>query len=180
MATQREDWQEIGTAHLRMVPFATSDGCGGLHAAIYRERDDVGAIAIASPKGARILAHYGHQFPTLFDEQARHIGATANASLPAEAAPTNLLRKVLERGTNSVLMGERLLTLGMTCERALCNAELYEKCAQAYVIATASGYQIRSIPGWVRFIANRRLLRDERQAAVSYRNGARPQSGGSY
>jgi ribulose-5-phosphate 4-epimerase/fuculose-1-phosphate aldolase len=170
-----EDWREISVANLQTVPLSTRDGCGGLHAAIYRERDDVGALVISSPKGARILADCGRQFPTLFDEQARHIGPPADGPLDDTTAPANLLKKVLKGGTNAVLLGKQLLCLGMNCERVLCNTELYEKCAQAYVIATASGYPIRGIPGWVRFIANRRLLRDQRRAAASYREGVRPE-----
>ena len=68
----------------------------------------------------------------------------------------------------------------MTCDRVLFNTELYEKCAQAYVIAKASGNQIGFIPVWVRLIANHRLLRDERHAAECYRNGCIPENMNSY
>jgi hypothetical protein len=68
----------------------------------------------------------------------------------------------------------------MTCDRVLFNTELYEKCAQAYVIVKASGNQIGLIHLWVRLIANHRLLRDERHAAECYRNGSIPESINSY
>jgi hypothetical protein len=68
----------------------------------------------------------------------------------------------------------------MTCERAVFNTELLEKCAQAYVIAKASGTRLRAIPGWVRMIANRRLLHDERNAAARYLNGQLPESTTAY
>jgi ribosomal protein L39E len=64
----------------------------------------------------------------------------------------------------------------MTCERVLFNTELYEKCAQAFLLARASGNRIRRIPLWVRLIANRRLLKDERRAAESYRKGRFPET----
>jgi len=51
-----------------------------------------------------------------------------------------------------------------------------KKCAQAYVIAKASGNQIELIPEWVLLIANYRLLRDERRAAECYRSGCIPDS----
>jgi len=185
IASGCKDWRVIAAADLQTAPFSIAEGWSGLHAeilhaTIYRERADVGAVAISSPKGARLLAHYGGCFPTLFDEQARHIGATAEPLADAATVRADVLRKTLRRGTNAVLLGERLLCLGMTCERVLCNTELYEKCAQAYVIAKASGNRIRVIPGWVRLIANRRLLRDERRAAVSYRNGVIPEGIGGY
>ncbi len=189
IASGCKDWREIGVADLQTAPFSIGEGGSGLHAtilhaaishaAIYRERGDVGAVAISSPKGVRLLAHCGGWFPTLFDEQARHIGAPAEP-LDAATVPTDVVRKTFRRGTNAVLLGEQLLCLGMTCERVLCNVELYEKCAQAYVIAKASGNRIRVIPGWVRLIANRRLLRDERRAAASYRNGVIPEGIGEY
>jgi hypothetical protein len=68
----------------------------------------------------------------------------------------------------------------MTCERVVFNTELYEKCAQAYVIAKASGHRIGFIPIWVRLIANRRLLKDEQRAAASYRNGFIPEGINAY
>jgi ribulose-5-phosphate 4-epimerase/fuculose-1-phosphate aldolase len=180
-----QDWRQIGAADLQTAPFSIGEGCSGLHAAIlhaaiYRERADVGAVAISSPKGVRLLAHCGGRFPTLFDEQARHIGAPAKPLADAATVRADVVRKTIRRGTNAVLLGERLLCLGMTCERVLCNTELHEKCAQAYVIANASGNRIRVIPGWVRLIANRRLLRDERRAAASYRNGVIPEGIGGY
>ncbi|MGB0116488.1 MAG: class II aldolase/adducin family protein [Terriglobales bacterium] len=192
---REKDWREIGVADLHTAPFSISEGGSGphaailpttilhaaiLHAAIYRERADVGAVAISSPKGARLLAHCGGCFPTLFDEQARHLGAPAEPLADAATLQPDVVRNTFRRGTNAVLLGEQLLCLGMTCERVLCNVELYEKCAQAYVIAKASGNRIRVIPGWVRLIANRRLLRDERRAAASYRNGVIPEGIGGY
>jgi len=180
-----KDWRQMGVADLHTAPFSIAEGWSGphaaiLHAAIYRERADVGAVAISSPKGVRLLAHCGGCFQTLFDEQARHIGAPAKPLADAATASAEAVRKALRRGTNAVLLGERLLCLGMTCERLVCNTELYEKCAQAYVIAYSSGKRIRAIPGWVRLIANRRLLRDEYAAAASYRNGVTPEGIGGY
>jgi ribulose-5-phosphate 4-epimerase/fuculose-1-phosphate aldolase len=185
IASGCEDWRQIGVADLHTAPLSIGEGGSGLHAtilhaAIYRERADVGAVTISSPKGARLLAHRGGSFPTLFDEQARHIGAPAEPLADAATVPADVVRRTFRSGANAVLLGEQLLCLGMTCERVLCNTELQEKCAKAYVIAHASGNRIRVIPGWVRLIANRRLLRDERRAAASYRNGVTPEGIGGY
>jgi hypothetical protein len=68
----------------------------------------------------------------------------------------------------------------MTCDRVLFNTELYEKCAQAYVIAKASDRRISLIPPWVRLIANRRLLKDEESASASYRDGRIPEGINAY
>jgi hypothetical protein len=66
------DWRKIGIANLHTVSLSCKQGLGGLHAAIYRERDDVGAVAISSPRGVRLLARRGGVLPPAFDEYMRH------------------------------------------------------------------------------------------------------------
>jgi hypothetical protein len=105
-------------------------------------------VAISSPKGLRMLAYYGGQLPPIFDEQVRHIGLPTEV-LDEKEAPAEMVRKTFRKGANAVLLGARLICLGMTCDRVLFNTELYEKCARAYVIAKASGNRIGSIPMWV-------------------------------
>jgi len=180
LTSGHEDWRRIGVADLHTVPLVVNEGVSGLHASIYRERSDVGAVVISSPKGVRLLAQYGGLLPPLFDEQVRHIGPSTGLLESEEKAPTVQVRKIFRRGTNAALLGQRLLCLGMTCERVLLNTELFEKCAQAYVIAKASGNRIGLIPVWVRLIANRRLLRDERRASASYRKGLIPEGVNAY
>lgn len=180
LASRQDDWRKIEIADLRIASLFSKEGLCGLHASIYRERADAGAVVISSPKGVRLLARFGGLLPPVFDEQVRHIGSNA-APLPDEKyAQCDMVRKTFKRGANAALLGERLLCLGMTCDRVLFNTELYEKCAQAYVIAKASGNQIGFIPVWVRLIANHRLLRDERHAAECYRNGCIPENMNSY
>ena len=169
-----EDWGQVGLADLHSASLYSANGLGRLHALIYGVRADAGAVAISSPKGARLLARLGGLLPAILDEQVRHIGSSVGPLPDQEYADGEIITKTFRRGANAALLGERLLCLGMTCERAVFNTELYEKCAQAYVIAEASGNRIGFIPMWVRLIANRRLLRDERSAAASYRSGVVP------
>jgi ribulose-5-phosphate 4-epimerase/fuculose-1-phosphate aldolase len=180
LASGQNNWRRIGIADLRTVSIFSKEGLCGLHASIYKERADVGAVTISSPKGARLLARFGGLLPPLFDEQVRHIGSNTSP-LPDEVSVNgNMVMKTFKRGVNAALLGERLICLGMTCDRVLFNTELYEKCAQAYVIAKASGKQTGFIPVWVRMIANYRLLKDERNAAKCYRNGCIPDSINTY
>lgn len=180
LAAGHSDWRHIEIADLQTASVYECEGVCGLHASIYRQRADAGAIAISTPKGARLLAGFGGLMPPIFDEQVRHIGGAAGP-LPDEISPSSaLFRKAFGKGANAALLGGQLLCLGMTCERILFNAELYEKCAQAYLLAKASGSRIGQIPLWVRIIANRRLLKDERRAAESYRNGRIPESMTAY
>ena len=174
------DWSRIEIADLRTASLFSKEGLCGLHASIYRERADAGAVTISSPKGARLLARFGGLLPPIFDEQVRHIGSSASPLPDVDSVHGNMVRKTFKQGANAALLGERLLCLGMTCDRVLYNTELYEKCAQAYVIARAASNQIGLIPMWVRLIANHRLLRDERRVAECYRNGCIPDSISTY
>jgi hypothetical protein len=168
-------WHSMGVNEIRPMPFSATDPLSMLHAAVYEERGDVGAIAITSPKWVGLLAALGGQLPPIFDEQVRHIGLSVDPLTEVETLRVDLLRKALRRGNNAVVLGSRLLCLGMTRDRVLFNTELYEKCAQAYVLAKTCNTGIRSIPGWVRLIANRRLMKDEKVAADSYREGRIPE-----
>jgi len=175
-----EDWQKIDGRHLRRTLFLDGDYPAALHASIYQNRSDVGAIAVSSPCGVRLVAELGGVLPTLFDEQARHIGGSARPIPDRVGASNERLREVFRRGDNAVLVGRQLLCLGMTSERVLFNTELVEKCARAYTIARATGRPIKRIPWWVRMIAKRRLIKDERKAALSHSRGLMPESVGAY
>jgi ribulose-5-phosphate 4-epimerase/fuculose-1-phosphate aldolase len=175
LASGHKHWRQIGMADLQTASLLAREGVSGLHASIYQERVDVGAVAISSPEGVRLLARYGGLLPPIFDEQVRHLGSSVGPLPDAQKARGDMVRKTFRRGANAALLGNRLLCLGMTCDRVLFNTELFEKCARAYVIAKASGSRIGFIPVWVRVIAKRRLLKDERRAAASYRNGQIPE-----
>jgi ribulose-5-phosphate 4-epimerase/fuculose-1-phosphate aldolase len=174
-----KDWRQIGIADLRTVSFSAKDDLSMLHACIYQERGDVGAIAISSPKWARVLASCGDPLPPIFDEQVRHIGSSGSLN-DDEVNRRDMVREAFRRGANAALLGDRLLCLGMTRDRVLFNTELYEKCAQAYVIARACDSRISRIPLWVRLIATRRLLEDEKTASASYRDGHIPEGINAY
>ena len=174
-----KDWPQIEIADLRSVPFSAKDELSLLHACIYQERGDVGGIAISSPKWVRLLANCGGSLPAVFDEQVRHIGSSGSLN-DDEVMRSDMVREAFSQGANAALLGGRLLCLGMTRDRVLFNTELYEKCAQAYVIARACDRRISRIPLWVRLIANRRLLKDENIASVSYRNGRIPEGINAY
>jgi ribulose-5-phosphate 4-epimerase/fuculose-1-phosphate aldolase len=180
VASGNADWSRITATDLREVSLLSKERVDGIHTSIYRMRGDVGAVAITSPRGVRLLAGCGGMLPPVFDEQVRHIGLPVGPLDYVQSADAEALRKTFARGANASLLGGQLLCLGMTCERVLLNTELYEKCARAYVIAKASGRRIGAIPLWVRLIANQRLMKDERRAEASYRSGRIPEGINSY
>ncbi|AJQ94012.1 class II aldolase/adducin family protein [Gynuella sunshinyii] len=136
-----------------------------LHAQIYQARQDVGAIARLSPQWCRALAQLNEVMPSVFDEQARHIGKSWSLNTPRQ-----LLKVIAKGGNCGTLEGDQLV-FGVTLNRMVFNAELFEKCAMAYTLARASGKPVGSVPWWVRLIAGRRMIADEKKAAISHQAG---------
>lgn len=162
------------STHISDHAFDASSGVAGVHAAIYRARPDVGAVFISRQPWARHLVDLQLTMPAVFDEQVRHLGKRVEhlglplAGLPARAA------QALATQANAYVLDDAVLCLGLTRDRLVFNAELLEKCAKAFVLATLTGLPVRELPWLVQFIANRRLLKDERSAAQSYARGEVP------
>jgi hypothetical protein len=146
-----------------------------VHAAVYAARADVGAIAAGGGEYGRCLADFGGALPQVFDEQARHLGPMGPAAVNEFGIPQGLAA-----GGNVLLVQGRPLCLGTTGTRLALNAELFEKCAKAFVLAAASGGRVRPLPWWVRAIANRRLMKDERAAAQRLGQGLLAQESKGY
>ena len=127
---------------------------------------------------AAALHALGGDMPGIFDEQIRHLGRSVGALDGPPGAPHNLAR--LRSGANAWVTPEHVLCLGMIPERTVFNAELLEKCAKAYVLATSAGLPVGRIPWLVRWIANGRLLKDERRAAAQYALGQTPELSTAY
>ena len=142
----------------------------GLHAAVYEVRDDVCAAASGGGAFGRRLADFGGAMPGVFDEQVRHLGAMAP---PVQGAAG--LARALHGGGNVLLVQGQPVVTGMTGARLALNAELFEKCAKAYVLAVAGGGPVRPLPWIVRHVANGRLLKDEKRVRMRARAGLLPE-----
>jgi len=151
---------------------APFDATAALHAAIYRLRPDVGAIVVGGASFGGVLAALGGAMPVLFDEQARHLGRMKPAAGATDDAG---LAAALREGGNALLVGGMPVCLGTTCQRMVFNAELFEKCAKAYVLAASTGDAVAALPWWVCHIANGRLMKDERRAAQRFAAGRLPE-----
>jgi L-fuculose-phosphate aldolase len=159
-------------------PFGTQgNDAVGLHAAIYRSRKDAGAVLIGRTPWSSALATIGTAIPVLFDEQARHLGKTAK---PVAAGRNRLALGALEGGGNIAIHGDQRVCIGTTPDRLVLNAELFEKCAKAFVVAYASGHRVQKVPGWARIMAGGRLRKDQKRAAESYAAGRVPQGMNAY
>jgi len=140
-----------------------------LHAAIYGLRGDVGAIATGGGEFGGCLADFGGVMPGVFDEQVRHLGKMGLVADQLES-----LAESLRAGGNVFLANRHPVCLGVTGSRLALNAELFEKCAKAYVLAVATGGTVKPLPWIVRYVANERLMKDERRAKERFRQGLLP------
>jgi ribulose-5-phosphate 4-epimerase/fuculose-1-phosphate aldolase len=137
-----------------------------LHVAIYRLRPDVGAIITGRFPWACKLSAFSDGMPAMFDEQVRHLGPRIGHLCLDGGELSAASVKLLRRGGNAFLLGQDAVCLGFDSNRAILNTELFEKCAQAYVLARLTGLPMRPIPSYIRHIAARRL-RDEQKRAAS-------------
>lgn len=161
-------------------PFVMSgpgDGTAGLHARLYRARPDAGAILIGTTPWCTALAGLDETIPVLFDEQARHLGRT---SAPVREGDFTGLLKAIADGANIAIIGEQRLCLGVTPERIVFNADLFEKCAKAFVIAHSSRGTVCQIPWLVRYIAGGRMKKDQARAAETLAAGRIPEGMNAY
>lgn len=147
-------------------------------AAVFAARGDVCAVVVGGGPFGALLAEVDSRkgcMPLVFDEQVRHLGRmpVAQTRRPGWAAS-------LRPGGNAALLDGQPLVLGMTATRLALNAELFEKCAKAYLLAAATGGRIRQLPWVVRYVANGRLMKDERRACERVAQGLLPEESRGY
>ncbi|BAL94460.1 hypothetical protein [Rubrivivax gelatinosus] len=143
-------------------------------AAVFAARQDVCAVLHGGGLYGPQLAGFGGRMPGVFDEQVRHLGLMAAARGSSNWVAT------LAKGGNAALHDGLPLVLGMTGARLALNAELFEKCAKAYVLALGAGGQVRPLPWIVRHVANGRLMRDEKRARERVAQGLLPEESKGY
>ena len=147
------------------------------HAMVYQSRPDAGAVLVGTTRWSIAIAAIGNAPPTMYDEQARHIGSIPQLVRDSDS---DGLKRAIETGSNIVFYGNQCVRIGMTRDRVVFNAELFEKCAMAFVVARSCGQPTKRIPGWVRYIAGGRLKKDQKRAAESYSHGQIPEGMNAY
>jgi len=138
-----------------------------MHAAVYRVRPDVHAIAHTHQVYASTLALIDAPIPALFDEQVRFLGRSVRV-IPYAPSGTGMLKNVIARHLrgrdNAYLMQNHgALCLGTDVEQAAHNVEILEKCALAYLLALCTERKVTRIPLPVREIAFSKLRADQKK-----------------
>jgi hypothetical protein len=162
----------IGMPDMAMARWTNlSDAPLGLHHRIYAARPDVGAIAAGGLPWTGALSRLDLSIPAVFDEQVRHLGLEVVRVSMRMADPVPL--DILANGANAYALDDASLCFGMGLERLTANIEILEKCAESFVLARAASAEVRRIPWLIRFIANRRLRKDQKEAAGRHLGGLR-------
>lgn len=150
----------------------------GLHHRIYADRPDVGAVAAGSLKWTAALARLDLSLPAVFDEQIRHLGVAVERV--AMRSRDDVPIPALANGANAYGLDDAAICFGMGLERLLLNIEILEKCAESFVLAHCASQQVKRIPWLVKFIANGRLRKDQKDAAIRHLRGERSIMKASY
>jgi ribulose-5-phosphate 4-epimerase/fuculose-1-phosphate aldolase len=155
----------------RILGFAEAlDPRAALHAQVYRRRGDAGAVLSACPPWAATLAGLARPLPVVFDEQARHLGPVLPLTGP----------QALDSNGTAYFLPDGCLCIGTTRDRAVFNAELLEKCSQAFLLAFLARGRVWRIPLPIRLFAWSRLRRDQRIAAAAIAQGRFAQTATAY
>ena len=158
------------------APDARSD-TERLHGAIYRTRPDTAGVVVGETAWTTPLVAIGSSLPSLFDEQARHLG---EACPRIGAGQWSTLEEAIRPGSNALTFGRQRVVLGPTPNRVVLNADLFEKCAKAFVIARSTTEKVRPLPAWALRIWVRRLRADQAEAAKAQRVGRIPEGMDAY
>lgn len=145
------------------------------HAQLFALRADAGGIFVSGAKFTQALNLVDDPMPGIFDEQVRQIGLSTKRLMCKKNKLSSADKKLLSKMDNAFLLPHhQTLIMGVTHERVVFNAELMEKCAKAYVLASATGKKIRQVPAYVKLIANQRKLKDQKYTAECYQKGEMP------
>ena len=122
----------------------------GMHAAVYRNRRDVGAVVHTHQVYASVFAIINTPIPALFDEVASTIGPLVEVVPYGLSGSPQLLENVVSklgsRGNCYILQNHGILALGADLMKAKRAAELLETCAMVYYRALATGKEVTLLP----------------------------------
>jgi L-ribulose-5-phosphate 4-epimerase len=148
----------------------------GMHTAVYRAREDAGAVIHTHQPYVSVLAVTDTPIPALFDEQVMHLGEVIEVVRYGVSGSVELLGNVSARLGNAanayILQNHGALVMGATIEDAVRNVALLEKCARVYVTALMTGRPVTALPAEmaeaieeVRRSEQRTAIRRSRRAA---------------
>lgn len=144
------DYDRFGPDDLCLVNRETGEVTGsrrpsietGLHAAVYQGRPDVGAVVHTHSLYATAVATAHRDLPCLLDAMAVQFGGAVPVARYGIPGSPDLAEKVARRlgeGGAVLLANHGVVAVGADLEEALGRAELVERAAQIYLLATGLG-----------------------------------------
>ncbi|MHA1595190.1 MAG: class II aldolase/adducin family protein [Candidatus Baldrarchaeia archaeon] len=113
-----------------------------MHLAIYRSREDVGAVIHTHPIFASAFAVARKNIPPLVDEFLAHVGGevkVAEYAMPGTEELANNAVAALEDRNAVLLANHGLLCCGKDLEEAFLVTQLVERAAMIYILASGIG-----------------------------------------
>lgn len=122
----------------------------GMHAVIYANRPDVGAIVHTHQTYASVFAVLNLPIPALFDEVSLALGESIDVIPYAFSGSAELAANAgakLTNGANAyIIQNHGALALGGHLDEAIGHAELLEKVAHIYCLALSTGKPANVLP----------------------------------
>jgi ribulose-5-phosphate 4-epimerase/fuculose-1-phosphate aldolase len=129
----------------------------GMHAGVYRERPDVGAVVHTHQIYGSVFALLNMPIPALFDEVAFMLGESVDVIPYAVSGSPQLAANVADKlGNNAnayIIQNHGIIALGKNMDKALLAAELLEKVAHIYSMALSTGQKLTQLPDDIRGMA---------------------------
>jgi len=151
-------YSELSTREIAVVDFDLNHLEGtlppsvevGMHAAVYMNRLDVGAIVHSHQTFASIFALINEPVPALFDEVSFNLGEIVDVVPYGLSGSPDLARNVadtIQNGCNAfVIQNHGALALGKNLKEAWLNTELLEKVCRIYYYALSTGKAVTILP----------------------------------
>jgi L-ribulose-5-phosphate 4-epimerase len=120
-----------------------------MHIAVYKARQDVGAIVHTHQIYASVYALINQTIPALFDEQVANLGNKVQVVPYGLSGSTELVDNISAAVGNScnafILQNHGAMVLAADMGKAMKNVELLEKAAKVYYLAMLSGKPVTTL-----------------------------------
>ena len=122
----------------------------GMHAVIYRNRPDVGAVVHTHQIFGSAFALINEPIPALFDEVSFTLGPAVDVIPYGLSGSADLVNNVAGKLSNNanayIIQNHGIIALGKNLDKAILAAELIEKVAHIYCLALATGKPVTTLP----------------------------------
>lgn len=155
------DYRELGVGDMVVVDLITGTSRGGkpstetpLHAAVYKDRPEIGAIVHTHSASASTVAAARREVPPILDDFAQIVGPSlrvADYAIPGSGSIARGAVKALRGRMAALLANHGVIAIGRDMKEALLCARMAEKGCRAFIEASFLGGAVALSPveAWV-------------------------------